>query len=501
MSDPDKKSPLNDISHLFLSSLRENQQAGSSRPVRKPPPKAPPDRTFKPDVSIDLTPEEFAGVLGDAHDESGAPLPPTTAIIGSHLNGHLPARVREYASHLASNGQRIGILDLSATDLRITIVEKGAHELTDAPQIQPTDQPKVIEALEELSWDIDRWLIVLSNLRSPESRMLLRAAGGVTLFATSDHDGVVSGYRALKGVVEVVDGVDAPLPKRALCVAIFGAPSQQHGSRVASKLAGVCQQFLNWNVENEVTVQPSRQTTEHMVAHFKSMQAPVQGALPTHFVALHELLTRRASTNDNSDLRSLTGGPVETHSQPTSHFAEPVSRSSARKRPQDADMPAAAHRQNTPPPAPVLVADPAEPEVIELTGSPAQPGDIVRSVVRARGDKIECPIKPPMCPDAIVAVSRDRRLLLVAVSQSGLKDLRSIGLAYRWLNESRQLVAMALPQLSIDPHHAPHLELLVDAADVSADIVQPLLHSTHVTVVTYRRLRWSGRTGLLLEAA
>ncbi len=145
--------------------------------------------------------------------------------------------------------------------------------------------------------------------------------------------------------------------------------------------------------------------------------------------------------------------------------------------------------------------DPSEPEVIELDGSTASPSDIARSVVRAGRDKIECPIKPPMCPEAIVAVTRDRRLLLVAVSQTGLKDLRAIGLAYRWLNENRQLVSMALPQLSIDPHQAPHLELLVDAADISADVVQPLLHSSHVTVVTYRRLRWSGRTGLLLEAA
>ena len=36
---------------------------------------------------------------------------------------------------------------------------------------------------------------------------------------------------------------------------------------------------------------------------------------------------------------------------------------------------------------------------------------------------------------------------------------------------------------------------------MSADILQPMLQSAAVTVNAYRKLRWAGKTGLLLEAA
>jgi hypothetical protein len=60
---------------------------------------------------------------------------------------------------------------------------------------------------------------------------------------------------------------------------------------------------------------------------------------------------------------------------------------------------------------------------------------------------------------------------------------------------------MAVPQLSIDGHLMPQLSLLVDRADASADSLQPMLQSDHVTIETYRKLKWGGKTGLLLEAA
>jgi hypothetical protein len=60
---------------------------------------------------------------------------------------------------------------------------------------------------------------------------------------------------------------------------------------------------------------------------------------------------------------------------------------------------------------------------------------------------------------------------------------------------------MALPQFSIDTLALPCLRLLVDRADLSADLLQPMLESGNVTVQTYRKLKWGGKTGLLLEAA
>ena len=60
---------------------------------------------------------------------------------------------------------------------------------------------------------------------------------------------------------------------------------------------------------------------------------------------------------------------------------------------------------------------------------------------------------------------------------------------------------MALPQFAIDTHQSPRLRLRVDQSDVSAAALEPVLQSDHVTVHAYRKLRWGGKTGLLLDAA
>ena len=106
-----------------------------------------------------------------------------------------------------------------------------------------------------------------------------------------------------------------------------------------------------------------------------------------------------------------------------------------------------------------------------------------------------------MCASATVAVSRDRQLTLIAALDRGLSQLRQVAQAYRWLNENRSLVSMALPQLAIDAGAGVRMTLLVDQSDVSAEMLQPMLASGHVSVRTYRRLRWGPKFGLLLEAA
>ena len=57
-----------------------------------------------------------------------------------------------------------------------------------------------------------------------------------------------------------------------------------------------------------------------------------------------------------------------------------------------------------------------------------------------------------------------------------------IGLAYRWLTENRNLVAMALPQLAVDAKQMPHLRLLVDQADLNAEVLQPIFQVNTVTI-------------------
>jgi hypothetical protein len=69
------------------------------------------------------------------------------------------------------------------------------------------------------------------------------------------------------------------------------------------------------------------------------------------------------------------------------------------------------------------------------------------------------------------------------------------------MSENRTLIAMALPQFSIDTTITPAMRLLVDYADLTSDILQPMFEHGSVTVQAYRKLRWGPRTGLLLDAA
>ena len=132
----------------------------------------------------------------------------------------------------------------------------------------------------------------------------------------------------------------------------------------------------------------------------------------------------------------------------------------------------------------------------------AGPESILTAILQQnQGELIECPVRAPMCDGARLAITRDRRIVLLAVTREGLSDLRAIGQAFRWVSENRALIGMAIPQFSIDTTALPQLRLLVDHADIAADVLHPILHADHVTVQAYRRLRWGGKTGLFLEAA
>ena len=146
--------------------------------------------------------------------------------------------------------------------------------------------------------------------------------------------------------------------------------------------------------------------------------------------------------------------------------------------------------------------DEAISEVIDLPGDAADEGAVLSAILAgAKGEVIECPVRAPMCPEARLAVTRDRGLVLLAVARRGLRELRSIAQAYRWLVENRALIGMACPQLNVDGLRHPRLTLLVDHADVTAEVLAPMLESNTVNVRAYRKLRWGNKTGLLLEAA
>lgn len=513
---------LREISHLFLSSIRDKAGNGAAKPQRTPPAKAP-----HPNHSLDLTPEEFAQVFGsmddadsvETPDRGPVDVPPVVAIIGSHLNGRQFDRAKDYARHLAADGRRIGLIELDASEFRVMCFERAASEQTVEVEAETCFDPRRMhEVLEEMSWDVQRWLLVLPQSRVPEARALIRNCGHWLLLSTCDHDGVISCYRTLKGMTDLWPGGPAP-DKPALSLALLDAADEEQATKIADKLVSVCEQFLSWPLHAEPSVRHDVTTVaEHLVmccrpAHDKSEVAsapqweimsdliarsrrcetsPVVPPVPASSQPMHE-----SPEPETGRLISQTPTPVQPHAVHAMTSLPDDFKPVMRAVPQSSD-PATAAAANAMP-------DREEADVIDLpAGESGAAGEtaIVDAVLKhCANELVECPIAPPMCPRARLAVGRDRRIVMLAVSRQGLNDLNTIGQAYQWLRQNQNLIGMAVPQLSIDTQQPPHLRLLVDQADSSAHTLRPMLQGDHVTVKTYRRLRWGGRTGLLLEAA
>jgi hypothetical protein len=501
MSDQSPHTPdrsLAEISHLFLSAVRDKAGGPATRPQRTPPP--PP----KIAVSIDLTPEEFAQVAGgDAEDDAqpasrgSAPVPPITAVIGGHLNGKQFDRVKQYARHLAANGKRVGLIEVDASEFRVFCFDKHPADAPVDPEAHVEcsfDPRRMNEVLEELSWDVERWLLVLPTPRVPESRALLRDCPKWVLLSTCDHDGVIACYRTLKGLTDLWPGGPSP-EKPSLALALLDASDPDHAERVSAKLTSVCQQFLSWPLEAETTVTPEgadAKVGEHLVMCCRSNRDKGQVATAPQWQIVAEFVAR--STQVASAVASAKGQATAATEMAAAPARETLTEISS--------VPRSVPMQLTETIADTKSEKTDTADVIDLPTPETGESGIVEAILRhCSGELVECPVTPPMCPRAKLAVGRDHRVVLLAVARQGLADLNTIGQAYRWLQENQNLIGMAVPQLSIDTQQQPHLSLLINQADSTAQTLQPMLEGAHVTVKTYRKLRWGGKTGLLLEAA
>ena len=513
---PTKKS-LSEISHLFLSSVRDNA-TGGVRPTRLPPGSfTPGGRPPAYNDSIDATPEEFAqafgarrlsGDLTAAIDDGSThrpPVGPVSALICPQLSGRQSERAREYARHLAAGGDRVGLIEVDAAECRVTCFELAVGD-ADAEPAEPTivtDVRPMADGLEELAWDVDRWVLLLPNPRLPEARALLRDVRQWTLLSTCDHDGVVSCYRAVKGLADV--------PRPRLTLALLDVADADEAGKVYRKIAGVCQQFLGWPMTAEPAVEPTDAVAEHMALIYRPRSD--QAAAPQWRVVA-DFLARAAE--DVAELPAPVAEPAVRRSPPP---PEPVA---AHVAPAPAPVPVAPVKladfvvpsAPAPTPAPEAIMPAVPPaslaasnddttEVADLPGGEATESAVLAAVLGNGGgtNLIECPVKPPSCPTATLAVGRDRRLVLLAVAKRGLGEVRAIAAAYKWVTENRPLLSMALPQFAIDAAAVPKLRLVVDRADAGADLLLPMSENANVSVQTYRKLRWGGRVGLLLEAA
>lgn len=521
-----KKRSLSEISHLFLSNVRDRQTDGAAPPQRTPPqPMQQPAQWTPPqsapqgprtDESIDLTPEEFARMYGGGAAAGAQPAPsaeprrkavPVTAIIGAHLNGKQFDYVKRYARHRAASAGRVGLIELDASELRLMCFDPTGGSPIAGPEADlPLDcaEPRRMnEALEEMNWDVEQWLVLLPNPRTPEARALLREIDHWTLLCTSDHDGVVSGYRMLKGLAEAV--------RPRLSLSVLDAADEGQDARVFQKLSSVCQQFLDWHVDAEPAVRGVETVGEHLVLLYRPTRDKAQLATAPQWGVVAEFIDRARAA-----LEEAAASAVEQPTMESQAMRDPSILEEARaliadvvvpNEPRTPDVPLESSAARSPAESPVVLTagphhDDSIVEVIDLPGADASNQTILAAVLRKAGNAlIECPLRPPMCVEARLAVGRDRGLVLLVAASQGLGELRSIAGAYRWLAENRELIGMALPQFSIDARQTPRLRLLVDRADLAADALQTMLASEQVSIQAYRKIRWGERLGVFLEAA
>jgi len=506
---PKNPRSLSDISHLFLSSVRERQTGTSARPQRTPPPKSDMRDPREPRElrDADLTPQEFQHVLNNQKEAPSemtsremAAVPPVRAVIASHLGSRQFDAVRSYARSLASSGRRIGLIWIDVSEFAILTYEpdERVQERHQDSANECFDSRIMREAIAELNCDLECWVLAVANPRIGDGRALLKDVQRWVLLSGKDHDAVVACYRTLKGL--------ADLHRPRLSIAALDTTDLAESEQVFSKMASTCMQFLNWPLEAEPPVDDAPHVAECTVMHCSVQGDKAQLATAGHWQVVAELLEKARESDEDENAEPLTPEKVIN---PNEMFSSEAAQK-PRPQPSAEDLAAQARirRLVSVPridPAPLPMASSPKPagasEVIELSDDQGG-GSLLDAVMRhSMGEIIECPLRPPMCPEARLAISRDRRLMLIAAAGHGLRELRDIGLGYRWLVENRALVAMALPQLAVDAKQMPHLRLLVDQADLNAQVLQPIFQVNTVTICSYRKLRWGERNGLLLEAA
>ncbi len=405
--------------------------------------------------------------------------------------------------------------------------------------LSTTDVREIGQTLSALAADVARWLIVLPDPRLPHARRLLARCEEWTLLTSADHEGVVSGYRTLKGLCEM------ELPEDLLCgsaqdgegprvtLAMLDAKNLDEADRAAKKLIGVCRQFLDLSIDGPRS--PSETTaTKCDVSELLTATWPAAIQAAQAWAELERRLMPTPTVPTVPTIPTVPAAPSPSPSTsgipmamtyPSMHdpldpavveraAGIPDSAIPSLARPMPAPMPVPAPRPQTSTPTPVTSVAPAANAPAEIM--PSFPitdevfdlptgGSVTDAALSAEASSglAVTPIVPPMLPSGKVAVDREGRLTLVAAAAAGLSDLSTIARAVAWMSENRSLLAMALGQYRLSNDAPVALRLYVTHADAGSDALRMLLShgSADVTVRAYRRLRWGGREGLLLEAA
>ena len=240
---------LSEISHLFLSDLRSLNGSGRTPPKRTPPGGTPPRR---PDETIDIAPAEMEG----AGDDDVPHVPPVQAVIGARLNGALIRRASEFAASLGAT-RPVGLVLVEDATVRLLSVTAGSGADEGAPggPLVVSTAAALRDAVIEMGCDLDRWLVVVGDPRCQHARRLLAAIDEWVLLTVAQHEGVIAGYRTLKGLCDLPMGEPgedggATIATPHVTVAMLDATSDADARLHAKKLIGVCRQFLKVDIRD-----------------------------------------------------------------------------------------------------------------------------------------------------------------------------------------------------------------------------------------------------------
>jgi len=164
----------------------------------------------------------------------------------------MPASLPAEAGH-------IGLIEADGAELAVTCFEKDGGPAASPLSVDSQDARKIAEVLNELAYDVDRWLICLPNARTTESRELFGPRRIGVMLTTADHEGVVATYRALKGLSELgrrrVSAGGSGCPRRSACRC--GISQAGRGER----------QFLHCGLETGSLLRPASDVSEQAVLH------------------------------------------------------------------------------------------------------------------------------------------------------------------------------------------------------------------------------------------
>lgn len=533
LQQPHQRRDLSEISYLFLSSVRDRQTGAAPRPIRKPPivqrqisdaephfDPHPPVPAVHPQVSVDMTPHEFEqmcrGNLPEPSTDSDLHRTPILAVLASHLGQSCFDQVKTYARCMASDNRRIGLIELTASSLRLWCIESslGSQEPASSEPPQQVSQPQQIsQALDELNWDVQQWLLFIHEAQPQQMDALLKQIDHWTILTSADHDSIVASYRALKGL-------QSHRPQ-SLTVAVLGCQTPAEADRVSARLAAVTEQFLRWTPTRTQFIPADSAASDYPVLTYDDAPAhphnpdAAPANLPPHWQVVSSFL--HAATDETSPVTQDAPDPLPLHShtaqaasaepstlhpftdptpaaQAESPFHQPI-RLAANTNSVDTDHPAP-----SPHPTRTVFAD-----VIDLPDADTSLTGLLPAIINhPSSDLTACDIPLPekMTASARLAVDTQGGLIMLAALQNGLTSLDHAAHAYQWLIDNRRLIALAAGRLGIDCDIPPQLRLYIDwATQPSQSSSQSLLHASGVSLHCYRLLTWHGRTGILLDAA